>query len=98
MPWKECKPMDERLKFIARRLDDEKMAPVCRAYERLNLTATALGVAMHPMSQVLQEYSDNFDLQKRFLDYLDIPEGHLRFKCSFVLASRTLLNTVQGAQ
>ncbi len=40
------------------------------------LTATALGVAMHPMSQVLQEYSDVFDLQKRFLDYLGIPEGH----------------------
>ena len=26
MPWKECKPMDERLKFIARLLDGEKMA------------------------------------------------------------------------
>ena len=47
-----------------------------RAYERLNLTATALGIAMHPMSQVLQEYSDMVDLQKRFLSYLDIPEGH----------------------
>lgn len=76
MPWKDYKPMAERLKFIARLLDGEKMAPVRRAYERLNLTATALGVAMHPMSQVLQEYSDMFDLQKRFLDYLGIPEGH----------------------
>ena len=47
-----------------------------RAYERLNLTATALGIAMHPMSQVLQEYSDMDDLQKRFLTYLDIPAGH----------------------
>jgi len=47
-----------------------------RAYERLNLTATSLGIAMHPMSQVLQEYSDMVDLQKRFLAYLDIPEGH----------------------
>ena len=47
-----------------------------RAYERLNLTATALGVAMHPISQVLQEYSDNFDLQRSFLDYLGIPDGH----------------------
>jgi hypothetical protein len=28
MPWNECKPMDERLKFIARLLDGEKMAPV----------------------------------------------------------------------
>ncbi len=47
-----------------------------RAYERLNLAATVLGVAMHPMSQVLQEYSDMADLQKRFLSFLNIPEGH----------------------
>jgi hypothetical protein len=30
MPWKAFKPMDERLKFIARVLDGEKMAPLCR--------------------------------------------------------------------
>lgn len=24
MPWKECKPMDERLKFVARLLDGQK--------------------------------------------------------------------------
>ncbi len=35
-----------------------------RAYERLNLTATALGVAMHPMSQVLQEYPDMAELRR----------------------------------
>lgn len=28
MPWKECKPMDERLTFIARLLEGEKMACV----------------------------------------------------------------------
>jgi putative transposase len=32
MPWKACKPMDERLKFIARLLDGEKMAAVCRDF------------------------------------------------------------------
>ena len=32
MPWKECKPMDERLKFVARLLDGEKMAPLCREF------------------------------------------------------------------
>ncbi len=32
MPWKECKPMDERLKFIARLLEGEKMAPLCREF------------------------------------------------------------------
>ena len=33
MPWKVCKPMDERLKFIARLLDGEKMAVRCREFE-----------------------------------------------------------------
>ena len=32
MPWKECKPMDERLRFIARLLEGEKMAPLCREF------------------------------------------------------------------
>jgi len=32
MPWKVCKPMDERLKFIARPLDGEKMAVACRDF------------------------------------------------------------------
>ena len=32
MPWKECKPMDERLRFVARLLDGDKMAPLCREF------------------------------------------------------------------
>lgn len=32
MPWKTCKPMDERLRFIARLLEGEKMAPLCREF------------------------------------------------------------------
>ena len=32
MPWKECKPMDERLKFVARLLEGEKMTTVCRDF------------------------------------------------------------------
>ena len=32
MPWKECKPMDERLRFIARLLEGEKMTPLCREF------------------------------------------------------------------
>ncbi len=43
---------------------------------RLNLTATALGVAQHPMSQVLQEYPDMAELQEQFLADLGVPEGH----------------------
>lgn len=29
MPWKECHVMDERVRFISRLLDGEKMAPLC---------------------------------------------------------------------
>src|ERR1700726_3311449 len=32
MPWKECNSMDERLKFIARLLEGEKMAVLCRQF------------------------------------------------------------------
>ena len=32
MPWNECKPMDERLRFIARLLEGEKMSPLCREF------------------------------------------------------------------
>jgi putative transposase len=32
MPWKECNPVDERIKFIARLLDGHKMAPLCREF------------------------------------------------------------------
>jgi len=39
---------------------------VGRAYARLNLKTTALGVAMHPMSQVLQEYAEMQALQQGF--------------------------------
>lgn len=35
-------------------------------YLRLNLAATAAGVAMHPMSQLLQEYPEMTDLQRDF--------------------------------
>jgi hypothetical protein len=32
VPWKECNHVDERLKFIARLLDGEKMAVLCRQF------------------------------------------------------------------
>ena len=32
MPWQECNRMDERLKFVARLLDGEKMAALCREF------------------------------------------------------------------
>ena len=32
MPWKECHVMDERVRFIARLLDGEKMAALCAEF------------------------------------------------------------------
>src|SRR5436305_15180938 len=33
MPWKECHVMDERLRFVARLLEGEKMAPLCAEFD-----------------------------------------------------------------
>ncbi len=46
-----------------------------RAYVRLNLRATALGVAFHPMSQVLQEYPEMAELQAAFHETIGTPAG-----------------------
>jgi hypothetical protein len=32
MPWKECHGEDERLRFVARLMDGEKMAPLCAEF------------------------------------------------------------------
>jgi len=55
------------------RLDQVKIG---RVYERINLLANSLGLEIHPMSQVLQEYSDMNGLQKEFLNYLKVPKKH----------------------
>lgn len=44
-----------------------------RAYVRLNLKATELGLAMHPVSQVLQEYPEMAGLQQEFLRVIGAP-------------------------
>ena len=33
MPWQECRKMDERLRFVARLLDGERMAGLCREFD-----------------------------------------------------------------
>ena len=33
MPWQECHKMDERLRFVARLLEGEKMAELCREFD-----------------------------------------------------------------
>ena len=32
MPWRECRKVDERLRFVARLLDGESMTEVCREF------------------------------------------------------------------
>lgn len=55
------------------RLDQVKAG---RDYCRLNLTTTSMGLAQHPMSQVLQEYDDMSALQSEFRHYFSIDEKH----------------------
>lgn len=43
-----------------------------RSYVRLNLMATNAGIALHPVSQVLQEYPEMREIQSDFLDHLGI--------------------------
>jgi len=45
------------------RIDQIKIG---RDYCRINLQTTAMGLAQHPMSQILQEYDDMLPLQKSF--------------------------------
>ena len=33
MPWQECRKVDERLRFVARLLDGERMAGLCREFD-----------------------------------------------------------------
>ena len=33
MPWQECSKVDERLRFVARLMEGEKMAVLCREFD-----------------------------------------------------------------
>jgi hypothetical protein len=47
-----------------------------RAYVRLNLKATELGVAMHPHSQTLQEFPEMAELHRAIHKATAVPDGH----------------------
>lgn len=47
-----------------------------RAYARVNLAATRLGLQIQPFSQALQEYSEMADLQKRVKGLLSVEPAH----------------------
>ena len=46
-----------------------------RLYMRINLLATQAGIALHPISQILEEYPEMGQLQNQFLTTLGVPEG-----------------------
>jgi hypothetical protein len=41
MPWKECRKMDEKLKFVSRFIDGEKIAVLCREFGISRVTRLA---------------------------------------------------------
>ncbi|MGF1908444.1 hypothetical protein L4C38_03265 [Vibrio kasasachensis] len=41
-------------------------------YNRINLVCSQLNVAMHPMSQILEEYDDMLSLQAEFKAYFQV--------------------------
>jgi hypothetical protein len=45
MPWKECHVMDERLRFVARLLEGEKMAPLCAEFGISRKTGYKISIA-----------------------------------------------------
>src|SRR2546423_4131635 len=49
MPWKACRPMDERLKFVARLLDGEQMAGLCRDF----------GISRKTGYKIFRRYNDS---------------------------------------
>lgn len=76
-----------------------------RDYVRLHLKATELGVALHPVSQVLQEYPEMAKLQKTFLAETATPAGstvQMLFRLGYADASapsprRALKDIIQKA-
>ncbi|WP_443112831.1 Acg family FMN-binding oxidoreductase [Enterovibrio norvegicus] len=45
-----------------------------RLYNRINLLTATMGIAQHPMSQILQEYKDMLPLQKEFKQRFNVSE------------------------
>ena len=56
MPWRECQPMDERVRFVGRLLDGEKMAPLCAEF----------GISRKTGYKVFDRYKE--DGEKAFTD------------------------------
>ncbi len=51
MPWKECHVVDERLRFVGRMLDAEKMAPLCAEFGISRKTGSRSATPEHRQSE-----------------------------------------------
>ncbi|GLQ70869.1 Acg family FMN-binding oxidoreductase [Vibrio penaeicida] len=49
---------------------------VGRLYNRINLVTASMGIAQHPMSQILQEYQDMLPLQESFKQHFNVHKAH----------------------
>ena len=91
MPWKECSVLDERLKFVARRLEGEAMADVCREFGISRKTGYKIferyqECGIHWLVSFMQFDLGYFDLETRVLEPLENPLGQKRYPCSrFIL-------------
>lgn len=70
VPWKECSQMDERLRFVARLRDGERMAALCREF----------GISRQTGSEIYHRYEDSgLDgisyIQAAYLDLTPGPAG-----------------------
>ena len=49
MPWKDVTVMDERIRFVARLLEGEQMAGLCREFGISRKTGYKIFVTAHPL-------------------------------------------------
>jgi hypothetical protein len=68
MPWKVCEPMDERLKLVARLLDGEKMAGLCRDF----------GISCKTGYKIMQARTDRKSLRAKSVTHVS---GMKRYPC-----------------
>ena len=62
---------------------------VGRAYVRINLMATQIGLEIHPVSQILQEYSEMDNLKKELLKEVDLGFNRIQMIFRVGQASKT---------
>ena len=63
MPWQECHVMDERVRFVARLLEGEKMAPLCAelAFRGRRATRSSSGTRTAASERLATAVADRFD-------------------------------------